>query len=93
MSEMTVTRQDGTQVVLVLWRVDRKRRRVGIDCPACNARLIFTEVENHPRIISKSDRRIIDPSKPVQLHVSKTVYEHMAMWAGSILNSHRREVI
>lgn len=90
MAEMMVMRQNGEQVLLRLWRVDRRRQRVGFDLPEYNARLVFTNVGGHIQIISETDRRPLDSERPAILHVSKSVYRNLARWAGSILNSRRQ---
>jgi hypothetical protein len=89
MAEKTVTRSNGEQVRLRLWRVDRSRQRVGIDIPRYNARFIFTQTGKDIRILSDRDRRQLNPELPVISHVSKQVYNAMALWAGSILNNPR----
>ena len=90
MAKKTVVREsNGEAVTLELWRVDRQRRRVGIDIPAYNARLIFTQVGTKVGIIQDSDRQHLDPSKLATLHVSQTVYRELVKWAASILGAKR----
>jgi hypothetical protein len=83
-----VTRTNGEEVILVLGFVDRLNRRVAIDIPGYNARIVFSDATGKVTVVERKEINI--EAKSATVHVSRSVYNEMAKWAGSILNSKRR---
>lgn len=91
-TKVVTRKSNGEKVTLVLGGVQRERLRVLIRIPAYNAQFMFVPAPGFAQLAEELGRSPINPQEKTQLlHVSRTVYHEMAVWAWAILSDPRPE--
>ena len=86
---MIIIRSNGEAVELKVVSVDRRKREVVIEIPKYNSQFTFSDMTGRIAL-TENGRQVINKTQPATIHVARSVYAGLAMWAGSILGDSRR---